>query len=76
MVSPKRPVVSGEFSRSTTIICTPGKGKTEKENVPGIVKTVTVETEKRSVQDAQEMAKPILSGAVFNAPVTLSFTFK
>lgn len=43
---PKRPLYSGEFSRSNTIICTPAKGKKKNANCPDIVKTVTVETEK------------------------------
>lgn len=57
MSSPKRPVISGEFSRSSTIICTQGKVKTDKENVPGTVKTITVETEKGRSKMPQKWQK-------------------
>lgn len=71
----KSPRRSMQYTKSTTVVCTPAK-KEQASNLQeqNVVKSVTVE--KTSIEEAQQVAKSILSGAVFHGPVTLNFNFK
>lgn len=70
----KRPLFTEKIAQSKKVVTTPDKKGDLKVTEETLVTTHTLE-KASSYQEAKDMAKSVLAGAVFNAPTTINFHF-